>query len=218
MNHAGHPSAIHVVRRRPAAPPVYLLDVTISRGERTVARGAPWDGPLNASPEDTNDGPSPVEALLAGIAGCFVRNLRWVADGAHVAFDRIELRLAAERDDDPPMIREVLLEVRLDTDATAPRVAGVVERALRSGTIVRTIRGPSTFGSSCQSTTSRGRSISPSSGWAIGAQLGHATPHERVQQHPAESAPADNDPAYATGSSSGTARAVRVVRPSASSP
>jgi hypothetical protein len=47
--------------------------------------------------------------------------------------------LAAERDDDPPMIREVRVEVRLDTDATAPRVAGVVERALRSGTIVRTI-------------------------------------------------------------------------------
>lgn len=139
MNHAGHPSEIHVVRRRPAAVPVYLLDVQISPGERTVARGALWDGPLNASPEDTNDGPSPVEALLAGVAGCFVRNLRWVADGAHVAFDRIELRLAAERDDDPPMIREVLLEVRLDTDATAPRVAGVVERALRGGTIVRTI-------------------------------------------------------------------------------
>ena len=139
MDHVGHPSAIHVVRRRPAAPPVYLLDVKILPGERTVARGALWDGPLNASPDDTNDGPSPVEALLAGVAGCFVRNLRWVADGAHVAFDRIELRLAAERDDDPPMIREVRVEVRLDTDATPPRVAGVVERALRSGTIVRTI-------------------------------------------------------------------------------
>ena len=70
-----------------------------------------------------------MEALLRGVR-LLVRNLRWVADGAHVAFDRIELRLAAERDDDPPMIREVRLEVRLDTDATARRVAGVVERAL----------------------------------------------------------------------------------------
>lgn len=130
---------VHVIRRRPASPPVYLLDLEIRAGERTLAHGALWDGPLNASPEDTNDGPSPVEALLAGVAGCFVRNLRWVADGAHVAFGRIGLRLAAERDDDPPAIREVRLEVRLETDAAAPRVAAIVERALRSGTITRTV-------------------------------------------------------------------------------
>ena len=82
---------------------------------------------------------SPVEALLAGVAGCFVRNLRWVADGAHVTFDHVGLRLAAERDDTPPAIREVRLEVRLKTDAAAPRVAAIVERALRSGTITRTV-------------------------------------------------------------------------------
>jgi uncharacterized OsmC-like protein len=104
-----------------------------------MAHGALWDGPLNASPEDTNDGPSPVEALLAGVAGCFVRNLRWVADGAHVTFDHIGLRLAAERDDDPPAIREVRLEVRLATGAAAPSVAAIVGRALRSGTITRTV-------------------------------------------------------------------------------
>jgi uncharacterized OsmC-like protein len=118
---------------------VYLLDVEVAAGERTVAHGALWDGLLNASPEDTNDGPSPVEALLAGVAGCFVRNLRWMADGAHVTFDHIGLRLAAERDDDPPAIREVRLEVRLETDAAGARVAAIVERALRSGTITRTV-------------------------------------------------------------------------------
>ena len=132
-------STVNVIRRRPASPAVYLLDVEIAPGERTLAHGALWDGPLNASPEDTNDGPSPVEALLAGVAGCFVRNLRWVADGAHVTFQRIGLRLAAERDDDPPSIREVRVEVRLETTTAAPRVAGIVERALRSGTITRTI-------------------------------------------------------------------------------
>ncbi|HEX2883528.1 MAG TPA: OsmC family protein [Candidatus Limnocylindria bacterium] len=130
---------VTVIRRRPAAPPVYLLEVEAKRGDRTRVTGALWDGVLNASPEDVTDGPSPVEALLAGVAGCFVRNLRWVADGAHVELDRIRLRLAAERDDDPPAISQVRVEVDVDTGAPAARVAGIVERALKSGTITRTV-------------------------------------------------------------------------------
>jgi uncharacterized OsmC-like protein len=134
----GTPS-VRVVRRRPPAPPVYLLDVVVERGGRTQADGVLWDGVLNATPDDTNDGPSPVEALLAGVAACFVRNLRWVADGAHVEFHQIRLHLAAERDDDPPAISEVLLGVELETEAPSARVAGIVERALRTGTITRTV-------------------------------------------------------------------------------
>jgi uncharacterized OsmC-like protein len=130
---------LHVIRRRPASPPVYLLEVLAERGGRTHAHGALWDGVLNASPEDDVDGPSPVEALLAGVAACFVRNLRWVADGAHVEFARIALRLAAGREDDPPALNQVRLEADLMTDAAPARVAGIVERALRSGTITRTV-------------------------------------------------------------------------------
>ena len=128
-----------VIRRRPPSPPVYLLDVVVERGGRTQAHGALWDGVLNSTPEDDADGPSPVEALLAGLAACFVRNLRWVADGAHVEFARISLHLAAQRDDDPPALRAIRLEADLTTDAPRARVVGVVERALRSGTITRTI-------------------------------------------------------------------------------
>lgn len=130
---------VTVIRRRPPAPPVYLLDVEVARGDRTRVSGALWDGVLNASPEDTTDGPSPVEALLAGVAGCFVRNLRWVADGAHVDLERIRLHLAAERDDAPPAISQVHVDVDLETSAAPARVAGIVERALRTGTITRTV-------------------------------------------------------------------------------
>jgi uncharacterized OsmC-like protein len=130
---------VNVIRRRPPPPPVYLLDVEVEPLGRTRVHGVLWDGVLNATPEDDTDGPSPVEALLAGVAACFVRNLRWVADGAHVEFGRIHLHLAAERDDDPPAIRHVHLDVDLETDAPAARVIGIVERALRSGTITRTV-------------------------------------------------------------------------------
>ena len=130
---------VHVVRRRAPAPPVYLLDVEVASGDRTRVSGALWDGVLNASPEDTTDGPSPVEALLGGVAACFVRNLRWVADGAHVEFERIGLHMAAERDDDPPAISQVHVDVDLETPAEPARVAEIVKRALRTGTITRTV-------------------------------------------------------------------------------
>jgi uncharacterized OsmC-like protein len=136
---------VRVIARRPPSSPVYLLDVDADSGDRTRVRGALWDGVLNASPEDTTDGPSPVEALLAGVAGCFVRNLRWYADGSHVVLGRIGLRIAAEREDDPPAITEVHMNVDLESDAPPRRVHGIVERALRTGTITRTVARAAAF-------------------------------------------------------------------------
>ncbi|HSK92922.1 MAG TPA: OsmC family protein [Candidatus Angelobacter sp.] len=136
---------IRLIRRRPAAPPVSLLRVQVDEAGRTHADGI-WAGPLNATPEDDpGAGPSPVEALLAGVAACVVRNLRWVADGAHVAFRRLELDLAAARDDDPPAIRTVRVELTIEADAPTDRVVGVVRRALRSGTITRTVARATEF-------------------------------------------------------------------------
>lgn len=134
-----------IIRRRAPSEPVHLLDVEVTRGDRTRVTGALWDGVLNASPEDTTDGPSPVEALLAAVAACFVRNLRWYADGSHVALDRIGLHFAADRSDDPPAITRVRMEIELDADADARRVAGIVERALKSGTITRTVARSAEF-------------------------------------------------------------------------
>lgn len=138
-------ASANIIRRRPPGPPVYLLEVDADHGSRTRVGGVLWDGVLNASPEDSNDGPSPVEALLAGVGACLVRNLRWIGDGAHVTFRRLHLRLAAERDDDPPALRAVRVEVEVETDAPAGRVAGIVERALRSGTITRTVARATDF-------------------------------------------------------------------------
>lgn len=124
---------------------MYLLDVQVLQRARTRVRGALWDGVLNASPEDTTDGPSPIEALLAAVAACFVRNLRWYADGSHIEFDEIDLHVAAERSDSPPAITGVHLDVDLATSATGKRVAGVVERALKTGTITRTVARAARF-------------------------------------------------------------------------
>lgn len=136
---------VRVIRRRPPSPPVYLIDVSAATGAPTRVRGALWEGVLNAAPEDTTDGPSPVEALLAAVAACLVRNLRWVADGAHVRLDRCDLHLAASRSDDPPAITAVHVDLELETAEPAERVAGIVTRALRTGTITRTVSRAATL-------------------------------------------------------------------------
>lgn len=131
--------------RKGAPQPVYLLEVSAGHGRRTVVHGALWDSVLNATPDDDIDGPSPIEALLAAVGACFVRNLRSVADGARVSFEKVELRLAADRSDDPPAVTAVRLDAELTTTAPLATAARVVELALRYGTITRTVARASHF-------------------------------------------------------------------------
>ena len=133
------PGPIHVTRRRPPAPPVYLLDVTVESVDQTRAHGVLWDGVLSASPQDTTDGPSPVP----GAAGRRRRLLRPqpALGGGRCARNLRPHRPArghgARRR--PPAISQVHVDVDLQTDAPPARVAGIVERALRTGTITHTV-------------------------------------------------------------------------------
>jgi uncharacterized OsmC-like protein len=145
MNSSSASGAVHPVRRKHAVQPVYLLDVSAGADRRTVVHGALWDGVLNATPDDDIDGPSPIEALLAAVAACFVRNLHSTAESAHIVFDRVELHLAAERSDDPPAVTVVRLDAELSTSAPLKTASRVVELALRYGTITRTVARASRF-------------------------------------------------------------------------
>jgi uncharacterized OsmC-like protein len=127
------------VRPKHPAQPVYLLDVTARRGERTRADGALWDGVLNATPDDTNDAPSPIEALMAALAGCLVRNLRSMADTRRITLERADLHLAATRSDDPPLVTSLIVDLDVVAGAEPERVQRMVEQALRYGTITRTV-------------------------------------------------------------------------------
>jgi len=127
-----------LVRKREAEP-VYLLEVTAVPGQRTRAAGVLWDGVLNSTPDDDIDGPSPIESLLAAVAGCLARNLRSTADSAHIVLDRVALRIAATRSDDPPVVTSIVVDAGISSTASLERVRRVVELALRYGTITRTL-------------------------------------------------------------------------------
>ncbi len=140
MTTTGEPAVrIGTVRPKHPAAPVYLLDVHAVRGGRTRADGALWDGVLNATPDDTNDAPSPIEAFMAALAGCLVRNLRSMADGRRITLERADLHLAATRSDDPPAVTSLIVDLDVVADAEPERVRRVVEQALRYGTITRTL-------------------------------------------------------------------------------
>ena len=136
---AGAATRIGSVRPKHPAAPVYLLDVHAVRGERTRADGALWDGVLNATPDDTNDAPSPIEALMAALAGCLVRNLRSMADGRRITLERADLHIAATRSDDPPAVTSLIVDLDVAADAAPARIRRMVEQALRYGTITRTL-------------------------------------------------------------------------------
>jgi len=78
-----------VMLPKDAAAPVHLMSVVAVPGERTVAHGALWDGVLNATSDDDIDGPSPIESLMAALAGCLARNLRSMADDTRLLRDRV---------------------------------------------------------------------------------------------------------------------------------
>lgn len=119
--------------------PLYLLDVQVSRGARTQAHGVLWDGVLNATVDDDVDGPSPIEALMAALAGCVARNLGSVVEHAHLALDGMEMRIAAERTDDPPALTSLRLDLDVQTDAPPDHIARLISLALRSGTITNSL-------------------------------------------------------------------------------
>ncbi len=127
------------IRRKRSAAPVYLLEATAAPGRRTQVTGALWDGVLNATPDDDTDGPSPVEALMAALAACVIRNLRSVTDAAHVTFEAVAIRIAAERSDEPPALTAVRLEIAAETRVPTEQATRLVALALRDGTITRTL-------------------------------------------------------------------------------
>jgi uncharacterized OsmC-like protein len=130
---------MNTVHQKHAAAPVYLLEAEAAPGTRTRIRGALWDGVLNATPDDDTDGPSPIEALMAALVGCVARNLRSVTDSAHVRFDRLAMRVAAERSDDPPAITALRLDLAITTEVPVDRARRLVELALRDATITRSL-------------------------------------------------------------------------------
>lgn len=79
-----------------------------------------------------------MESLLGALAGCLIRGLASEVEGADIALDRVVLRVAPSRSDDPPVLAPLVID--LDHPAAEPeRIHRMVELALPHRTVTRTL-------------------------------------------------------------------------------
>lgn len=106
-------------------PPVVLRWT----GRDDIYEGSRGDGPSIVIDSDAVAGPSPVHALLLSLGACMCVDIRMILEKSRVPVDSLEVRLEADRAENPPRrftrIRMVFL-----LSGPAAGDAGKIERAI----------------------------------------------------------------------------------------
>ena len=71
-------------------------------GSRLVFDGGPVDGPQIMVDGDSATGPSPMDLVLMGVAGCMAIDLRVILEKGRISFDDLQVVAEGERRPDPP--------------------------------------------------------------------------------------------------------------------
>jgi putative redox protein len=101
---------------------------------RATGRGLVFEGQGGASPPilidgSSEEGPSPMEALLLSLAGCMAIDIQVILEKSRVEISALEVRLTAERAPEPPKrFTRALMEIELSGPTASDR--GKVERAV----------------------------------------------------------------------------------------
>jgi uncharacterized OsmC-like protein len=108
-------------------------------GSRAVAHGAEvaLGTDLAGRPEAMN----PVELLLSALAACMIKGVERVSPMLDFAFDGVEVRLEAERQDAPPKLVAITYEIIVKTEERGPRLDLLHRNILKYGTISNTLAG-----------------------------------------------------------------------------
>lgn len=104
-----------------------------------VAHGA--EIALGTDPEGSPDAMNPVELLLSALAACMIKGVERVSPLLDFAFDTVEVRLQAERQDAPPKLVSITYELIVATDERGPRLDLLHRNILKYGTISNTLAG-----------------------------------------------------------------------------
>ena len=108
-------------------------------GSRASAHGAEvaLGTDLDGRPEALN----PVELLLSALAACMIKGVERVSPMLEFAFEGVEVRLEAERQDAPPKLVAITYEIIVTTDERGPRLDLLHRNILKYGTISNTLAG-----------------------------------------------------------------------------
>lgn len=96
---------------------------------------------LDTSLAGREDALNPAELLLAALAACMIKGVERAAPLLHFDFSGVEVRIAAERQDSPPMITAITYELIVDSPEPDRRLELLHTNVRRYGTISNTLAG-----------------------------------------------------------------------------
>ncbi len=108
-------------------------------GSRATTHGA--EVALGTDLAGRPDAMNPVELLLSALAACMIKGVERVSPMLDFAFDGVEVRLEAERQDAPPKLVAITYEIIVKTDERGPRLDLLHRNILKYGTISNTLAG-----------------------------------------------------------------------------
>ncbi len=82
---------------------------------------------------------NPVELLLSALAACMIKGVERVSPMLDFAFDGVEVRLEAERQDAPPKLVAITYEIVVGTAEPEARIDLLHRNILKYGTISNTL-------------------------------------------------------------------------------
>jgi uncharacterized OsmC-like protein len=110
-----------------------------SAGSRATAHGA--EVALGTDLDGRPGALNPVELLLSALAACMIKGVERVSPMLDFAFEGVEVRLEAERQDAPPKLVSITYEITVKTDERGPRLDLLHRNILKYGTISNTLAG-----------------------------------------------------------------------------
>jgi uncharacterized OsmC-like protein len=108
-------------------------------GSRATANGA--EVALGTDLEGRPGALNPVEFLLSALAACMIKGVERVSPMLDFAFEGVEVRLEAERQDAPPKLVAISYEIIVKTNERVPRLDLLHRNILKYGTISNTLAG-----------------------------------------------------------------------------
>ena len=99
-------------------------------GEGLVFRGGAPDGPQITVDGDGSDGPTPMDSVLLGVAGCMGVDVRMILEKSRVEIQGLEVDTEAERAPEPPR-RYTSLRIHFRVVGAGQEDESKIERAIQ---------------------------------------------------------------------------------------
>ena len=107
----------------------------------SLARAKSAEVTLDTDLAGRPDAMNPVELLLSALAACMIKGIERVTPTLRFQFDRVEVKLEADRQDAPPKLVAIRYEIVVGTTESDARLDLLLRNILKYGTISNTLAG-----------------------------------------------------------------------------